>query len=36
MGIYDLTEWVYLDIEKVWVCVNPQTENVIALIKNNN
>jgi hypothetical protein len=36
MQICDLTEWVYLDIEKVWVCVNLDTENVIALIKNNN
>ena len=35
MNLFDLTEWVYLDIEKVWVCVNPNTENVIALIKNN-
>jgi len=31
----DLTEWVYLDIEKIWVCVNIDTENVIALIKTN-
>lgn len=35
MQKWDLTEWVYLDIEKVWVCVNLNTENVIALIKNN-
>lgn len=34
MQICNLTEWVYLDIEKVWVCVNINTENVIALIKN--
>jgi hypothetical protein len=35
MQIYEITEWVYLDIEKVWVCVNIETENVIAIIKNN-
>lgn len=35
MQKWDLTEWVYLDIEKVWVCVNLNTENVIVLIKNN-
>jgi hypothetical protein len=33
--ICEITEWVYLDIEKVWVCVNIETENVIALIRNN-
>ena len=35
MNLLDLTEWVHLDIERVWVCVNLDTENVIALIKNN-
>jgi hypothetical protein len=30
-----LTEWVYLDIEKVFVCVNIETEEVILTIKVN-
>ena len=33
MSICDLSEWVYLDVERVWVCVNLDTENVIAIIK---
>lgn len=29
----DLHEWVYLNFEKIWVCVNLNTEKVIAIVK---
>ena len=33
MQINELSVWLYLHIENVWVCVDLQTENVIAIIK---
>jgi hypothetical protein len=33
--MYYFTEWVYLDVEKVFVCVNIESEDVIATIKVN-